>query len=440
MHPLLESFRALPRAERRRRLARLPREKALIIRYAWELWARPSQRPPAALSDGSLWRIWLILAGRGFGKTRTGAETVIERVREGRARYIALASGDPADVRDVMVEGPAGILARSPPWFRPTYEPSKRRLTWPNGAVAMAFSGENPEQARGPQHDFLWADELCAWSKAQELWDNLELGLRLNGPKGDPPQGLVTTTPKPTKTLKTIMAAPDTVITRGSTFENKANLSAAALRALERKYKGSRLGRQELFAEVLEDVDGALWTLAILDRCRVSEPPADLVRVVVAVDPAVTSGADSDETGIVVVGVDVFQHAYVLADRSCRLGPKGWARRVIEAYEEFRADCVVAEVNNGGELVASNIQVVDPRVPVKMVHAKRGKRTRAEPVSTLYELDDGPRVHHVGVFEVLEAQMTQWTGLAGDVSPDRMDAFVYAVTELLLEGSDVGFA
>lgn len=439
MHPLLEAFKRLPRAERRARLARLTPQQALRIKYAWKLWARGNQRPPESLPDGSPWRIWLILAGRGFGKTRTGAETVIERVQEGRAKHIALVSGDPADVRDVMIEGPAGILARSPPWFYPHYEPSKRRVTWPNGAVASTFSSENPEQARGPQHDLIWADELCAWARAADTWDNLMFGLRLEGPKGDPPQAIITTTPKPTKTLKTIMAEPDVVITRGSTFDNAANLSKAALRAMRRKYEGTRLGRQELFAEVLEDVEGALWTLAMLDKGRVAAAPEDLLRVVVAVDPAVTSGADSDETGIVVAGEDVMREVYVLADRSCRLSPKGWAARAIEAYHEFRADCIVAEANNGGDLVATNIHAVDPLVPVKLVHAKRGKRTRAEPVATLYELDR-PRVHHVGTLEALEAQMTQWTGLAGDDSPDRMDALVYAVTELLIEGEDPGWA
>ncbi|PZN08384.1 MAG: ATP-binding protein [Bacillota bacterium] len=402
-------------------MADLSDEEAEALLYDWRFWARPKQLPP----EGP-WRIWLILAGRGFGKTRTGAEWVREQVERHGRRRIAIVGRTAADVRDVMVEGESGILSISPPWFRPVYEPSKRRLTWPNGAIATLYSADEPDLLRGPQHDAAWADELAAWRRP-EAWDNLMFGLRL----GPDPRVVVTTTPRPVKIIRDLLQDPTCVVTRGSTYENAANLAPAFLEQIISRYEGTRLGRQELYGEVLDDVPGALWQRKRIDELRVREAP-ELVRVVVAIDPAVTSEEGSDETGIVVAGRGVDGHAYVLADRSCRMSPDGWARRAVKAYYDFDGDRIVGEVNNGGDLVETVIRTVDPKVPYKAVRASRGKAVRAEPVAALYEQG---KVHHVGTFEHLEDQLCQITpdGYQGAGSPDRADALVWALTELMLE-------
>jgi len=433
---LRERLLALDSADRRALLRRLGPSTCARIRQAWPFWARPEQRPPPGA-----WRFWLVMAGRGFGKTRTGSEWIHERVRSGAARYIALAARDAGDARDVMVLGPAGILATSDPRGRPTFEPSKRRVTWPGGATATIFSSDDPNAARGPQHDTAWIEELAAWkpSTRDELFANLDLGLRLTAPDGSPPRAIVTTTPRPIDTLRLLRAAPSTVTTTGSSYANRDNLDPSFFSKLVETYEGTRLGRQEIEAELLDDVDGAMWTSPMIDAVRVKSPP-ELSRVVVSVDPAATSSTHSDETGIVVVGLGVDGNAYVLDDLSCRLPPRGWAQRAVDAYEEHRADCIVAEVNNGGEMVSETIASVSPLAHVRTVRAAQGKRARAEPVSALYERTPHrePRVFHVGSFRALEKQLTSFTGLAGERSPDRLDALVWAVHELLL-ASEMAF-
>jgi predicted phage terminase large subunit-like protein len=374
------------------------------------------------------WRVWLLLAGRGFGKTRTGAEFVRARVAAHRARRIALVAPTAADARDVMVEGESGLLAIAPPDDRPCYEPSQRRLTWPNGAVATTFSADEPDRLRGPQHDFAWCDELAAW-RYPEAWDMLTFGLRL----GNDPRAVVTTTPRPNRLIRGLLADPKVILTHGRTAENWANLAAAFLDQIVRRYEGTRLGRQELDAEILDDLPGALWQRGIIEAARVSALPA-LSRVVVAIDPAAASHEHADETGIVVAGRDAAGHAYVLADASGRYAPAEWARTAIAAYGAHRADRIVAEVNNGGEMVEATLRMVDPNVPFGAVRASRGKVARAEPAAALYEQG---RVHHLGAFPQLEDQMCAFTAdfdrSAAGHSPDRVDALVWALTELMVE-------
>jgi phage terminase large subunit-like protein len=412
----------------------------LELRHDWRFWARPEQLPP----PGD-WRVWLYLAGRGSGKTRSGAEWTRAQVAAGRRR-IALVAPTAADARDVIVEGESGILAVSPPLDRPVYEPSKRRITWPNGAIATTYSADEPERLRGPQHDCAWCDELGAW-RYPEAWDMLMFGLRL----GDDPRIMVTTTPRPTKLIKDLVSDPTVAISRGSTYENRKNLAGAFLQQIVKKYEGTRLGRQELNAELLDDVPGALWNRALLEAAR---PPIgfvlpDLVRVVVAIDPAASSGEDSDETGIIVAGKDKHSRGYVLADLSGRYTPIEWARIAVAAYKAHGADRIVAEVNNGGEMVEATLRVVDDNVAYTAVHATRGKVVRAEPVSALYEQG---RIRHMGAFTALEDQMCEFTpdldrskpkrdpmdpsslGMGGArSSPDRADALVWAFTEILVE-------
>jgi phage terminase large subunit-like protein len=320
-----------------------------------------------------------------------------------------------------MIEGESGILAICPPDERPEYRISKRRLEWPNGAWSLIFTADEPERLRGKQHMKLWADELASW-RYQEAWDQAMFGLRL----GDNPQACVTTTPKPMKILKDLLGRDDTVVARGSTYENRANLAAGFFTDIIRQYEGTRLGRQELLAEILDDVPGALWTRALLDDHRRGDLP-DLKRVVIAIDPAVTATDDSDETGILVAGVDRAGEGYVFDDLSGRYSPDGWARRVSYAYHHREADRAVAEVNNGGDLVEATLRTVDKAISYKAVRATRGKYTRAEPIAALYEQG---RVHHVGTFPELEDQMCTW--VPGEKSPDRLDALVWALTELML--------
>lgn len=339
---------------------------------------------------------------------------------------MALVAPTAADARDVMVEGESGILACSPPWNRPLYEPSKRRLTWPCGALATTYSADEPDRLRGPQHDGAWADELAAW-KYPEAWDMLMFGLRL----GDDPRAVATTTPKPVRAIRELLKAPTTYAARGATYDNRENLAPAFLEQIVAKYEGTRLGRQELSGELLDDVPGALWTRVMVDAAFTGRAP-DMRRIVVAIDPAVTSGEDSDDTGIVIVGKGADNRAYVLADRTCRLSPDGWAKRAVAAYEEFGADRIVAETNNGGDLVERVVRTVSPHVSYQKVHASRGKRVRAEPVAALYEQG---KVSHVGGFADLEDQMCSFVPEGTDGSPDRVDALVWALTDLMLDPS-----
>lgn len=415
-------------------------EKARL-EWFWPFWARPKQRAP----DGA-WLVWLILAGRGFGKTRTGAQWAIDQA-ERRVTRGAIVGRTAADVRDVMVEGDSGIMACSPPWFRPRYEPSKRRLTWPNGSQATTYSADKPDQLRGPQAHWAWADELAAW-RYTDGWDQLRFGNRLPGVV---PRIVVTTTPRPIPLVRELIAnsneapsagakRPYVALTRGSTFENQGNLAPEFLRAVADKYVGTRLGRQELYAEVIDDAPGALWKREVLDSLRVREAPS-MTCVVVGVDPAMTSGEKSNETGIVVVGLGVDGHAYVLLDASDRYSPSEWAAKVAALYEGLGANKVVAEVNQGGDLVESNLRATGlTAMMVRKVHASHGKRTRAEPVAALYEQG---RVHHVGSFPTLEDQQCTWEPdlvvedgprkkIQRSDSPDRLDALVWAITDLMV--------
>lgn len=405
---------------RRERLASVlsqlgPVERAVAV-YRWDLWARPEQMPP----EGD-WITWLILAGRGWGKTRTGAEYIISRVRDGCTR-IALVGRTEADTRDVMVEGPSGIIACAPPWMRARYVPSRRCVEFESGARAMMYSADQPDLLRGPEHDTAWVDEFAAFRRAGEVWANLMMGLR----RGNDPRVVVTTTPRPISELRRIMDQPMTRITQGSTYDNLAHLPRAFAQEIISRYEGTRLGRQELHAEILDEVPGALWTREMLEETRVERAPDDMRRIVVAIDPAVTSGEDSDDTGIVVAGIDPLGHVYILEDITTHQPAAQWASRALAAYRDWHADRIVAEVNNGGDLVSGVIRQVDPHAPVRPVRATRGKRVRAEPVAAIWEQGRG---HIVGHMPALEDQLVGWTPDMPE-SPDRLDAMVWAVSDL----------
>lgn len=465
------------------------------IQHVWKFWARHNQIAP----EGD-WTFWLLLAGRGFGKTRTGAEWINERVLSGLAKRIALVAPTAADVRKVMVEGESGILATAPPWNRPTFEPSKLQLTWPNGAIAQLFSAEEPERLRGPQCDTFWADELAAWKKMQETWDMLQFGFRL----GTDPRGCITTTPKPLPIVKQLVSNDrnmpvslrgeewdgEVAVTRGSTYDNKANLTPKFYKSVVKKYEGTRLGRQELEAAILEDMPGALWVRSQLDANRIkgvlplppilpdADPatgersyedmevlqrhaeailnavPEDLVRISVNVDPNVSNDEGSDEIGITVTAKGISGHGYTLADCSIKGSPDEWASVSVIAHDIFGADRIVGEANQGGNMVqytleqtAKNLKdngIDQPGggkwkrksdfVGITLVHATRGKVTRAEPVSLLYEQN---RISHVGTMKVLEDQMCLFTSdfdrKAMGYSPDRVDSVVWGFTHLFHE-------
>lgn len=418
-------FRTLPEDEQQRRAAEMTELEAEALLFDWDFWARPSQ----VLPYGEDWITWLVMAGRGFGKTRIGAETTRGWAISGLHRVVNLIGATSSDVRDIMIEGESGIMAICPKGERPLYQPSKSRLVWPNGVVSLLFSAEEPERLRGKQHAKLWCDELAAWTY-HESWDQASFGLRL----GQSPQVVVTTTPKPVKLIKDLIDDPTTIVTRGSTYDNKHNLATAFLSKVVVKYEGTRLGRQELNAELLEDNPNALWTHACIDKLRIdaSQLPTSLSRIVVAVDPAVTANKNSDETGIVVAARDTQSppHFYILADATLSASPAGWASAVVRTFDLHSADRIVGEVNQGGDLVESNVRTKREDIPFKAVHATRGKVVRAEPISGLYEQG---RVHHVGTFGNLEDQMCDFDPQleAGQQpSPDRMDALVWALTEL----------
>jgi phage terminase large subunit-like protein len=412
-------------------LAELGEDGAEALLYKWEFWGRPEQLPP----PGD-WNTWLVLAGRGFGKTRIATEWVRSIVcgdtplAKGTCSRIAIVGETTSDCRDVLVEGVSGILAVHPKDFRPLYEPSKRRLTWPNGAVATLFNATEPDQLRGPQHDAAICDELAKWQFLEETWDMLQFGLRL----GDHPRQVITTTPRPLPKIKEIMNDPGTVVTRGSTFDNRLNLPPKFIKTIAERYEGTRLGRQELYGEICDDVPGALWTRAMLDGCKLGkrdELPA-MTRVIVAIDPANKASADKDdtaETGIVAVGIGTDGKGYLIHDASCRLNPEGWSRTALAVYDRFDADAIVAEVNQGGDMVESVIKSQRRDVKVIKVRASRGKVTRAEPISALYAQD---KIRHIGSFPVLEDQMVLFTpfGIVGNSTADRVDALVWGFSEL----------
>ena len=401
--------------------------------WLFDFWALPHQLPP----EGD-WKSWVIMGGRGAGKTRAGSEWVRRQVEgttpdaPGRAQRVALVAETFDQGRDVMVFGDSGILACSPPDRRPVWEAGRRRLVWPNGAVAQVFSAHEPEALRGPQFDAAWADELAKWKKAEESWDMLQFALRL----GEHPQQVITTTPRNVGVLKAVLKNASTVVTHAPTEANRAYLAQSFLAEVEARYAGTRLGRQELEGLLLEDVEGALWTSAMLEEARIDAAPK-LDRIVVAVDPAVTSGKASDECGIVVAGVTMTGEpkdwrAYVLEDASIRGGPSDWARAAIAAMERHGAERLVAEVNQGGDLVETVIRQIDPLVPFRALRAGRGKGLRAEPVAALYEQG---RVRHLRGLGALEDQLCRMTvrGFEGRGSPDRLDALVWAVFDLMIE-------
>jgi len=404
-----------------------------FLAYDWPCWARAEQLAPPKAGNGKAWRVWVMLGGRGSGKTRAGAEWVrdqaIGEASLGReAARIALVGKTISDVRNVMIEGVSGLLAISPRHERPLFEPSKRRLSWANGAVAEIFSADERESLRGPQFTHAWVDELAKWRDGEKAWDMLQFGLRL----GDAPQCVVTTTPRAHAYLKKIMSDPASVTTHLKTADNEMNLAPVFLEEMVRRYSGSDLGRQELFGEIVEENESALWRRHWIEETRASEAPP-LTRVVVALDPPVTSTKASDACGIVVAGLGEDKRAYVLADRTLQgREPDVWANAALAAYDDFHADCLVVEVNQGGDLIAKVLKQFRD-VPVKSVYATRGKFLRAEPVAALYAQ---ARVVHAGRFVKLEDQMCAFgsDGRVDGRSPDRVDALVWALTELMLSG------
>ena len=411
----ITDFAALPPEKRALAIHTLTQAELAVLRYSWPFWARADQLAP----QGS-WRTWLVKAGRGWGKTRVGAEWVRQQAQAvGR---IALVGPTAADVRDVMVEGDSGIMSICSPDDRPEYQPSRRRLVFPSGALAYCYSADEPERLRGPQHHAAWCDEVGAW-RYPEAWDQLRMGLRL----GADPRAVVTTTPRPTDLMRRIAADPGTVVTRGTTFDNRANLAREFVDAIVARYEGTRLGRQELLGEDLDDNPTALWRRDEIDRHRRHVLP-ELVRLVVAVDPAVTASDEADETGIIVVGLGADGHGYVLEDRSLRATPDAWGREVVAAFNRHRANAIVVEVNQGGDLVRHLLGTLQGRLPIREVRASRAKVARAEPVAALYEQG---KVHHVGSLPGLEDQLCGWT--PGNESPDRLDALVWGITELMLD-------
>jgi phage terminase large subunit-like protein len=421
---LAEHIARLSPERRAEVLERLGADESVGLRYIWKVWERADQKEPELP-----WRCWLVLAGRGFGKTRMGAEWVRRMAAADPTARIALVGATMAEVRAVMVEGDSGILAVCPPAERPLWEPSLGRLRWPGGARAAVYSAAEPESLRGPQHHFAWCDEIAKWPSGPAAWDNLMLGLRC----GPLPRAVATTTPKPVALVRTLAVQEGVVTTRGRTGNNALNLPSAFLSQVRRTYGGTRLGRQELEGELIEDVEGSLWPRDLIERSRQSGTlPRGFGRVVVGVDPP--ASAEGDACGIVVCGVGGDGTGYVLADATVSgVRPEGWARAVAAAAERWSADRVVAEGNQGGAMVESVLRGAEVHLPVRMVHARQGKSARAEPVAALFETG---RAKFAGAFPELEDELAGLTcggGYEGPGrSPDRADAMVWAMTELML--------
>lgn len=430
---LAEWVSSLSHERRHEILADLTEDECDSLNYDWRFWARKNQLPP----EGN-WFCWLILAGRGFGKTRTAVEWIRgltegdspSKAPKGAPERIALVADTFLDGRLTMIEGESGLLAVTHKDFMPTFESSNKKLVWPNGIQAFLYSAESPDQLRGPQHHVAWADELAKWRYLEDSWSNLLLGLRL----GEAPKVLATTTPRNIPLLRRLVEDETTQVVRGSTYDNRSNLPQSFFEQVVGQYEGTRIGRQEIYGEILSDVPGALWNRGLLEKIRVRDVPP-LSRIVVAVDPPVTSGKNADTCGIIVAGRDNNNQAYILEDCSVQgLSPLGWAKAALAVYHKYEADRMVAEVNNGGELVETLLRQIDPDVSYRAVRASRGKVLRAEPVAALYEQE---RVKHHGFFAELEDQMCSLTssGLSDGKSPDRLDAMVWAVTELLLKSA-----
>ncbi|MDC9701520.1 MAG: terminase family protein [Alphaproteobacteria bacterium] len=416
-----EKLAALSRETRNEFLQSLSEDECEDLLYKWRgFFARPNQLPPVGE-----WDIWLILAGRGFGKTRAGAEWIREKVYGG-ARRIALVAETQKDLEEVMIEGNSGVLSVFPPARRPRYQKKPVRLMFDTGAVALGYNATQPDQLRGPQFDVAWCDELAKWRYARETWDQLQFGMRL----GETPQQLVTTTPRPIEVLKSILNSREgrVHVTRGRTVDNRSNLAPSFLRKIKARYAGTVLGQQELEGEVLDTLPGGLWKREQIDATRIDRAPEDLERILISIDPAMTHHRESNEHGLIVVGT-CHRHGYVLEDASLKGSPLSWARRAVELYDIYAADGIVVEVNQGGDMVAQTIRSVRDGMNIIQVRATRGKHVRAEPVAALYEQK---RVHHVGNFPELENQMSLMTsaGFEGDGSPDRLDALVWAIIEL----------
>ncbi|OPH83513.1 DNA-packaging protein [Nitrobacter vulgaris] len=399
----------------------------------WDVFAHPHQRPSELAPNGAPWLIWLMIGGRGAGKTRAGAEWIraqalgLPPFASEAVSRIALVGETEHDAREVMIEGVSGLLAVHAAHERPSWSPSRKRLEWNNGAVAQAFSAEDPESLRGPQFGCAWSDEMAKWRYAEAAFDMLQFGLRL----GSKPRQLITTTPRPTALLKRLMNDRASVVTRAPTQANAFNLAPTFLQGVMARYAGTRLGRQELDGEIIEDRPDALWSRALLERCRVHEAPP-LQRIVVAVDPPASASKRADACGIVAAGQAADGTVYVIADETVAgVTPALWAAKAIALWRRCEADALVAEVNQGGDMVKAVIAEVDAEVPVIAVRATRGKWLRAEPVATLYEQG---RVRHAGSFAALEDEMCDFalSGLSSGRSPDRLDALVWAVTSLAL--------
>ncbi len=430
----VEHLRAVPAHDREALINELSDKEAMSLFYDWSFWARSLQREPEGL--GKLGKfVWMYLAGRGTGKTRAFAEWVREKVQHQGYRRISLVGAAADEVRDIMIEGESGILSCSPPWFMPDYEPSKKRITWPNGAIASIFYGTEPEKARGAQSDLIWGDEVCKWQYPEETYDNLMLGLRL----GRNPLCAISTTPKPIPIIKRLVKDENVIVVRESTYANINNLAHAFIQTIIKRYEGTRLGRQELEAQILDDNPNALWKRGWIDatRIRYKDMP-QLTRIVIPIDPAVTSKETSDDTGIIpcaegpAPAVDNvrnpdMKHYYVLDDFTLKGSPLDWAQRAITAYRKWSADRIIGETNNGGDLVETNLRNVDKNIPYAGVHASRGKQTRAEPISALYEQG---RVHHVGMFSELEDELCEHEFLPNQPSPNRLDALVWGISYL----------
>lgn len=408
-------------------LSEMSPQEILSLKYQWPFWARRGQLPP----EGK-WTYWMLLAGRGYGKTRVGAEWVRSIAEAGTVEYIHLIAPTNGDIRKVMLEGESGLLNISPSWFMPKYEPSKSRVVWPNGVKAYLFSAEEPDRLRGPQCGAFWADELAAWEHLDETWSNIQFGFRL----GRSPQGVITTTPRPLALVKKLNSNPNCKVTKGSTYDNRANLAEPFFEEVITAYEGTRLGRQELNGEILEDNPNSLFQQRWFDKSRLEQAPADLEKIIVAVDPNVKENIDSDECGIVIVGmktIDGVKHYYVLSDATIQPETMDeWGREVVKQYFMWQADRVIAETNNGGALVIKNITSVNADIPCEEVTATRGKTKRAEPIATLCEQG---RVHFCGKFMLLETQCIEWDPTldakkGAQKSPDRMDAFVWGVAHL----------
>jgi len=429
-----ESFaeRCSSNDEGKRRLLRLSPSEAALLRYEWRFWARPNQIAPKGE-----WGVWLLMTGRGFGKTRAGSQWVIEQAKRPET-HIAMIGRIPADGRDVMVNGESGILNCSPPDFRPEYVGSQRLLKWPNGSEAHIYSSEKPADLRGPNFHAAWVDELAKYDQAQETWDTLVMAVRLP----PEPRIVVTTTPRPTPIMKRLLEDPSTYVTQGSIYDNRSNLSPKFFTRLIKRYEGTYLGQQELEGLMIADRPGALWTRENLEKNRVKSLPTNLARIVIAVDPPATANVESAEAGIIAVGRAADGMSYVLGDASTHGTPDEWGRAAVRLYDELKADQIVGEVNQGGDMVGFTIREcakalqregerkssVAPYVPVR---ASRGKLTRAEPISALYHQG---RVRHCGLFPDLEDQLTSW--VPGEASPDRLDALVWGMTALVIYGSD----